>query len=276
MHKAIGKRLHCIFIDNGLLRKNEYHQVLQDYKKLHLNVRGIDCKQAFLDDLHGLTDPEQKRKAIGKRFIEEFDRVAKEENHTFLGQGTIYPDFIESISHHGPSMTIKSHHNVGGLPEKMHLKLVEPIKLLFKDEVRRVGKFLKIPDSILKRHPFPGPGLAIRILGEVSEEKVRLLQEADEIYINILRKYGLYTKIWQAGAILLPVKTVGVMGDERTYQYVLALRAVTSWDGMTADWYRFKPEILNEISNAIINKVSGINRVVYDISTKPPATIEWE
>jgi len=277
LHRAIGPKLSCIFVDNGLLRKNEFSQVLESYKELGLNVIGVDASDKFIDDLKGISDPEAKRKSIGKNFIEVFDQEAKKlENVKWLAQGTIYPDVIESVSVNGPSVTIKSHHNVGGLPDKMHLKVVEPLRLLFKDEVRRVGKALEIPSSFLKRHPFPGPGLGIRILGEISREKIRLVQEADDIYINALHRFGLYDKIWQAGAILLPVQSVGVMGDERTYEYVVALRAVTSTDGMTADWGHLPHEVLSQISNDIINRVRGINRVVYDISSKPPATIEWE
>ncbi len=277
LHNAIGKNLTCIFVDNGLLRKAEFEQVLNSYKNLGLNVIGVDASQKFYHDLKGISDPELKRKSIGKNFIEVFEHEAKRlEDVRWLGQGTIYPDVIESISVNGPSATIKSHHNVGGLPEKMHLKVVEPLRLLFKDEVRRVGKELGLPQAILGRHPFPGPGLGIRILGEVTEEKVRLLQEADNIYIEGLRQHNLYDKIWQAGAILLPVQSVGVMGDERTYEFVVALRAVTSTDGMTADWYPLPYEFLSKISNEIINRVKGINRVVYDVSSKPPATIEWE
>ncbi|MEN8203395.1 MAG: glutamine-hydrolyzing GMP synthase [Bacteroidota bacterium] len=277
LHRAIGPNLTCIFVDNGLLRKDEFTTVLESYKELGLNVIGVDASDKFIDDLQGVTDPEAKRKSIGKNFIEVFEQEARKlENVSWLGQGTIYPDVIESVSVNGPSATIKSHHNVGGLPEKMHLKVVEPLRLLFKDEVRRVGKALEIPSSFLKRHPFPGPGLGIRILGEISREKIRLVQEADAIYIKALQKHGLYDSIWQAGAILLPVQSVGVMGDERTYEYVVALRAVTSTDGMTADWGHLPHEVLSQVSNDIINKVRGINRVVYDISSKPPATIEWE
>ncbi len=277
LHKAIGKNLTCIFVDNGLLRKDEFAQVIESYKTLGLNVIGVDASQRFYNDLKGVSDPELKRKAIGNNFIEVFDIEAhKITDVKWLGQGTIYPDVIESISVNGPSQTIKSHHNVGGLPDKMKLKIVEPLRLLFKDEVRRVGNELGLPQNILGRHPFPGPGLGIRILGEVSPEKVRLLQEADHIYIQGLKEFGLYDKIWQAGTILLPVQSVGVMGDERTYEFVVALRAVTSTDGMTADWYPMPYEFLSKISNDIINKVKGINRVVYDISSKPPATIEWE
>ncbi|MCB8964039.1 MAG: glutamine-hydrolyzing GMP synthase [Bacteroidales bacterium] len=277
LHKAIGKNLTCIFVDNGLLRKNEFRDVLDSYQYLGLNVIGVDASQKFYDDLKGVTDPEAKRKVIGRDFIEVFDVEAKKLTDVkWLGQGTIYPDVIESVSVKGPSATIKSHHNVGGLPEKMNLKVIEPLKLLFKDEVRLVGKELGLPAAILGRHPFPGPGLGIRILGEVTAEKVRLLQEADSIYVQGLKESGLYDKIWQAGVILLPVQSVGVMGDERTYEFVVALRAVTSTDGMTADWYPFPYDFLARISNEIINRVKGINRVVYDISSKPPATIEWE
>lgn len=277
LHQAIGANLTCIFVDNGLLRKDEFQQVLNSYKTLGLNVIGIDAKQKFYNSLKGITDPELKRKSIGKNFIEVFDAEAhKIKNVKWLAQGTIYPDVIESISVNGPSVTIKSHHNVGGLPDFMNLKIVEPLRLLFKDEVRRVGHELGLPPNILHRHPFPGPGLGIRILGEVTPEKVSMLQEADNIYINGLRQFNLYDKIWQAGAILLPIQTVGVMGDERTYEFVVALRAVTSTDAMTADWYHLPYEFMAKISNDIINKVKGINRVVYDISSKPPATIEWE
>jgi GMP synthase (glutamine-hydrolysing) len=277
IHKAIGKNLYCIFIDNGLLRKNEFEQVLHSYKDLGLNVIGVDAKQKFYDALKGISDPEKKRKTIGKIFIDVFDEEAhKIKDVKWLAQGTIYPDVIESVSVKGPSATIKSHHNVGGLPEKMHLKIIEPLRMLFKDEVRRVGKLLNLPENILNRHPFPGPGLAIRIIGEITPEKIQILQEADAIYIDALKKSGWYDKIWQAGAILLNTRSVGVMGDERTYEYVVALRAVHSTDGMTADWVHLPYEILAEISNTIINKVKGVNRVVYDISSKPPATIEWE
>jgi GMP synthase (glutamine-hydrolysing) len=277
IHKAIGDRLMGIFVDNGVLRKNEFEQVLASYKQIGLNVKGIDAKQLFYTELKGKTDPEAKRKTIGKLFIDVFQEEAgKVEGVELLGQGTIYPDVIESVSVHGPSVTIKSHHNVGGLPEKMHLELVEPLRFLFKDEVRRVGKELGIPDDLLQRHPFPGPGLAIRILGEITEEKVRLLQEADHVYVQALKDHHLYSTVWQAGAILLPVKSVGVMGDERTYEYTVALRAVTSVDGMTADWAHLPYTFLADVSNGIINSVKGINRVVYDISSKPPATIEWE
>jgi|YNPMSStandDraft_1061717.scaffolds.fasta_scaffold00207_10 GMP synthase (glutamine-hydrolysing) len=274
---AIGKNLFCIFVNNGLLRKNEYEQVLNTYKHLDLNVIGIDASKEFLNNLNGIKDPEKKRKIIGKTFIDVFEREAKKLNDIkWLAQGTIYPDVIESVSVNGPSATIKSHHNVGGLPEKLNLKIIEPLKFLFKDEVRKVGKALNLPDIILNRHPFPGPGLSIRIIGEVTEEKVKMLQEADNIYINKLKEYNLYDKIWQAAAILLPIRTVGVMGDERTYEQVVAIRAVHSTDGMTADWVHLPYEFLADVSNTIINQVKGINRVVYDISSKPPATIEWE
>ncbi|MFH0759126.1 MAG: glutamine-hydrolyzing GMP synthase [Bacteroidota bacterium] len=277
LHRAIGDHLTCIFVDNGLLRKDEFPKVLDSYKYLGLNVIGVDAGDKFIRDLEGVTDPEDKRKSIGKNFIEVFEKEARKlKNITWLGQGTIYPDVIESVSVNGPSATIKSHHNVGGLPDKMHLKVVEPLRLLFKDEVRRVGYSMGIPAGFLKRHPFPGPGLGIRILGEITREKIRLVQEADDIYIKALQQFGLYDRIWQAGAILLPVQSVGVMGDERTYEYVVALRAVTSTDGMTADWGHLPYEVLSRVSNDIINKVRGINRVVYDISSKPPATIEWE
>ena len=275
--RAIGDRLHGIFVDNGVLRKDEFEQVLSTYQNIGLNVTGIDAKGLFYEALKDKTDPEQKRKAIGKTFIDVFQyEAAKVPEARFLGQGTIYPDVIESVSVHGPSVTIKSHHNVGGLPEKMHLSLVEPLRSLFKDEVRKVGLELGIPKVMIQRHPFPGPGLAIRILGEITEEKVALLQEADDIYIQALKSHNLYDTIWQAGAILLPVKSVGVMGDERTYEHTVALRAVTSVDGMTADWAHLPYEFLAHVSNEIINNVRGINRVVYDISSKPPATIEWE
>jgi GMP synthase (glutamine-hydrolysing) len=277
LHKAIGKNLHCIFVDNGLLRKNEYQEVLASYEHMGLNVKGVDAKELFYAELKGLTDPEQKRKAIGKVFIDVFDTESHLiENVKWLGQGTIYPDVIESVSVKGPSATIKSHHNVGGLPDFMKLKVVEPLNTLFKDEVRRVGRALTIDDKILNRHPFPGPGLGIRILGEVTKEKIDILQQADYIYINHLKNAGWYDKIWQAGAIFLPVQSVGVMGDERTYEHVVALRAVESVDGMTADWSPIPYDLLAKISNDIINQVKGVNRVVYDISSKPPATIEWE
>lgn len=275
--KAIGKNLFGIFVDNGVLRKDEFEEVIETYKVLDLNVKGVDAKQQFYDKLAGKSDPEEKRKAIGGTFIDIFDQEAQKlEGIEMLGQGTIYPDVIESVSVHGPSQTIKSHHNVGGLPETMKLELVEPLRSLFKDEVRKVGLELGIPPELLFRHPFPGPGLAIRILGDITPEKVALLQDADAIYINGLKAWGLYDKVWQAGTILLPVKSVGVMGDERTYEFTVALRAVTSVDGMTADWAHLPYEFLAHISNEIINNVRGINRVVYDISSKPPATIEWE
>lgn len=275
--RAIGDHLYGIFVDNGVLRKNEFETVLSTYEKLGLNVKGIDASQRFYAELAGKTDPESKRKTIGRIFIEIFQEEAKKiKGIGLLGQGTIYPDVIESVSVHGPSVTIKSHHNVGGLPEKMHLDLVEPLRFLFKDEVRKVGKELEIPEEMIGRHPFPGPGLAIRILGEVTEEKVWLLQEADHLYVKALKEHHLYATVWQAGTILLPVKSVGVMGDERTYEYTVALRAVTSVDGMTADWAHLPYDFLANVSNEIINNVKGINRVVYDISSKPPATIEWE
>jgi GMP synthase (glutamine-hydrolysing) len=277
IHRAIGKNLTCIFVDNGLLRKNEYHSVLESYQYLGLNVIGVDAANKFINDLKGIVEPEQKRKIIGRNFIEVFDDEAhKIQDVKWLGQGTIYPDVIESVSVNGPSATIKSHHNVGGLPDKMKLKVVEPLNLLFKDEVRRVGKALNIPADILGRHPFPGPGLGIRILGEVTAEKVKILQDVDELFISGLKSHGLYDQVWQAAAILLPIQSVGVMGDERTYENVVALRAVASTDGMTADWCHLPYEFLAKVSNDIINKVKGVNRVVYDISSKPPATIEWE
>jgi GMP synthase (glutamine-hydrolysing) len=277
LHRAIGSNLTCIFVDNGLLRKNEFADVLDSYKGMGLNVIGVDAREKFWNDLKGITDPEKKRKTIGRDFIEVFDVEAhKIQNVKWLAQGTIYPDVIESVSVNGPSATIKSHHNVGGLPEKMNLKVVEPLNLLFKDEVRRVGKALGIKDELLGRHPFPGPGLGIRILSDVTPEKVRMLQEADAIFTQALRDWDLYNKVWQAGVMLLPVQSVGVMGDERTYENVVALRAVASTDGMTADWVHLPYEFLAKVSNDIINKVRGINRVVYDISSKPPATIEWE
>ena len=277
LHRAIGKNLTCIFVDNGLLRKNEFSKVLESYQGLGLNVVGVDASDRFLDQLEGVSDPETKRKIIGRVFIEVFDAEAKKvKDVKWLAQGTIYPDVIESVSVNGPSSTIKSHHNVGGLPEKMNLKVVEPLHLLFKDEVRKVGKALNLPDFILKRHPFPGPGLAIRLLGKMTREKLEILKEADNIFIEGLIKHGLYDSVWQAGVILLPVQSVGVMGDERTYENTVVLRAVTSTDGMTADWSHLPYEFLGLISNEIINKVKGINRVVYDISSKPPSTIEWE
>ena len=277
LNKAIGNNLYCVFIDNGLLRKNEFDSVLKQYEGMGLNVKGVDAKDKFYSALKNIDDPEKKRKVIGKVFVDVFDEESKKINNVkWLGQGTIYPDVIESISVKGPSATIKSHHNVGGLPDYMKLKVIEPLKMLFKDEVRRVGKELKISDNILKRHPFPGPGLAIRILGDINEEKVKILQDADEIFISELISNNLYDKIWQAGVILLPIKSVGVMGDERTYENCVVLRAVTSTDGMTADWVNLPYEFLQDVSNKIINNVKGINRVVYDISSKPPATIEWE
>jgi len=277
IHHAIGENLHCIFVDNGLLRKNEFESVLESYQGMGLNVKGVDAKEQFYEALKGLTDPEDKRKAIGRVFIEVFDQEAhKIQDVKWLGQGTIYPDVIESVSVKGPSATIKSHHNVGGLPEKMNLKVVEPLNTLFKDEVRNVGRSLEIDQNILGRHPFPGPGLGIRILGDITPDKVAILQEVDYIFINGLKERGLYDDVWQAGAMLLPVQSVGVMGDERTYEKVVALRAVSSLDGMTADWVNLPYDFLQDVSNEIINKVKGVNRVVYDISSKPPATIEWE
>ncbi|NBW29658.1 MAG: glutamine-hydrolyzing GMP synthase [Flavobacteriales bacterium] len=278
LHKAIGENLHCIFVDNGLLRKDEFETVLESYKGMGLNIKGISAADKFYKELKGLTDPELKRKAIGKVFIDVFDEESKKVSGAkWLGQGTIYPDVIESISGTGgPSQTIKSHHNVGGLPDYMKLQVVEPLRLLFKDEVRRIGRSLKIDNKLLERHPFPGPGLGIRILGEVSLEKVRILQEVDAIFINGLKEDNLYDSVWQAGAIFLPIQSVGVMGDERTYENAIALRAVSSTDGMTADWCHLPYEFLAKISNKIINQVKGINRVTYDISSKPPATIEWE
>ncbi len=277
LHKAIGKNLFCFFIDNGLLRKNEFQEVLDSYQGMGLNIKGIDAKVEFWNALKGLTDPELKRKAIGRVFIEVFEKEAKKlPQIKWLAQGTIYPDVIESVSVHGPSVTIKSHHNVGGLPEKLALKIVEPLRALFKDEVRRVGASMEMSPHLLGRHPFPGPGLGIRILGDVTPEKVQLLQDADAIFIENLKKFGYYDKVWQAGAMLLPVRTVGVMGDERTYERTLALRSVNSEDGMTAVWSDLPYKLLATVSNEIINNVKGINRVVYDISTKPPSTIEWE
>ncbi len=277
LNKAVGPNLTCIFVDNGLLRKNEYEKVINSYQHMGLNVIGINAGKDFLSQLRGVSEPEKKRKIIGKVFIDIFEREARKIKEVkWLAQGTIYPDVIESVSVNGPSATIKSHHNVGGLPGKMNLKVVEPLKLLFKDEVRKVGKALNIDSIILSRHPFPGPGLAIRILGDITEQKVALLQEVDDIYVEGLKEYDLYDKIWQAAAVLLPVQSVGVMGDERTYENVVALRAVTSTDGMTADWAQLPYDFLAGISNRIINNVKGINRVVYDISSKPPATIEWE
>ncbi|WP_242093036.1 glutamine-hydrolyzing GMP synthase [Aestuariivivens sediminicola] len=278
LNKAIGKNLYCIFVNNGLLRKNEFENVLNQYEGMGLNVKGVDATNRFLEALKGIMDPEEKRKAIGNAFIEVFDDEAhKIEDVDWLAQGTIYPDVIESVSATGgPSATIKSHHNVGGLPDVMKLNIVEPLKALFKDEVRRVGATLGIDPELLGRHPFPGPGLGIRILGDITAEKVRILQEVDAIFINGLKHWGLYDKVWQAGAMLLPVESVGVMGDERTYEKCVALRAVESTDGMTADWVNLPYEFLQRTSNDIINKVKGVNRVVYDISSKPPATIEWE
>ncbi|HPT32540.1 MAG TPA: glutamine-hydrolyzing GMP synthase [Prolixibacteraceae bacterium] len=277
LHRAIGKQLTCIFVDHGLLRKDEFRQVLSSYEDMGLNVIGVDAREKFWHDLKGINDPEQKRKIIGRDFIEVFDAEAhKIKDVKWLAQGTIYPDVIESVSVNGPSATIKSHHNVGGLPERMNLKIVEPLRSLFKDEVRRVGKALGLKEELIGRHPFPGPGLAIRILGDVTPEKVALLQEADALFIQGLKDWGLYDHIWQAGVILLPVQSVGVMGDERTYENCVVLRAVTSTDAMTADWAHLPYDFLAKISNEIINKVKGINRVVYDVSSKPPATIEWE
>jgi len=277
LHKAIGKNLYCIFVNNGLLRKNEFQSVLEQYKGMGLNVKGVDAADRFLSQLDGIEEPEHKRKTIGRVFIEVFDDEANQIKEVkWLAQGTIYPDVIESVSVKGPSATIKSHHNVGGLPDYMKLQIVEPLRMLFKDEVRRVGASLGIDAELLGRHPFPGPGLSIRILGAITNEKVRILQEVDAIFIEGLKTHGLYDKVWQAGAILLPINSVGVMGDERTYEKVVALRAVESTDGMTADWVHLPYEFLMKISNEIINKVKGVNRVVYDISSKPPATIEWE
>jgi len=277
LNKAIGSQLHCIFVNNGLLRKGEFESVLAQYQGMGLNIKGVDASGEFLSALAGITDPEQKRKTIGRVFIEVFDKEAHQiTDVTYLAQGTIYPDVIESVSVKGPSATIKSHHNVGGLPDYMKLKIVEPLRMLFKDEVRRVGASLGIPAELLGRHPFPGPGLAIRILGDITPEKVATLQEVDALFINGLKEHQLYDKVWQAGAILLPINSVGVMGDERTYEKCVALRAVESTDGMTADWVHLPYDFLQKISNEIINKVKGVNRVVYDISSKPPATIEWE
>lgn len=277
LNKAIGENLTCIFVDHGLLRKNEFNSVLHSYEDMGLNVIGVNASEKFFNDLKGITEPEQKRKIIGRNFIEVFDQEAhKIQDVQWLAQGTIYPDVIESVSVNGPSATIKSHHNVGGLPEKMNLKVVEPLRLLFKDEVRRVGKALGLKEELLGRHPFPGPGLGIRILGEVTEEKVKILQDADDIFIKGLKDWGLYDMVWQAGVMLLPVQSVGVMGDERTYENTIALRAVTSTDGMTADWVHLPYDFMAKMSNEIINRVKGVNRVVYDISSKPPATIEWE
>jgi GMP synthase (glutamine-hydrolysing) len=277
LNEAVGDQLISLFIDNGLLRKNEFHDVLEAYERMGLNVVGIDARDEFLNELEGVEDPEKKRKIIGRVFIEVFQREAEKiDGVKWLGQGTIYPDVIESVSVKGPSATIKSHHNVGGLPDTLHLKLAEPLRNLFKDEVRKAGAELNVPQEILGRHPFPGPGLSIRLLGPISRERLVMLQEADHIYINGLKKHGLYDKVWQAGAILLPVRSVGVMGDERTYEWTIALRSVNSTDGMTAEWSRLPHDFLAEVSTEIINKVKGVNRVVYDISTKPPATIEWE
>ncbi len=277
INEAIGDRLHCIFVDNGLLRKNEFETVLDSYQHMGLNVKGVDASRDFYEALKGITEPEEKRKAIGRVFIEVFDQEAhKISNVAWLAQGTIYPDVIESVSVKGPSATIKSHHNVGGLPAKMKLKVVEPLNTLFKDEVRKVGRTLNIDPNILNRHPFPGPGLGIRILGDITPEKVRIIQDVDDIFISALKRHGLYDEVWQAGAILLPIQSVGVMGDERTYENVVALRAVSSVDGMTADWSQLPYDFLANVSNDIINKVKEVNRVVFDISSKPPATIEWE
>ncbi len=277
LHRAIGQNLFCIFVDNGLLRKNEFENVLSSYRGLGLNIRGVDAADRFLDELQGVSDPEEKRKIIGRVFIEVFNEEAgRIKDARWLAQGTIYPDVIESVSVNGPSATIKSHHNVGGLPEKMHLQVVEPLRLLFKDEVRRVGEALGLPSAILQRHPFPGPGLSIRLLGEITREKLGILKDADEIFTEGLKRSGLYDSVWQAGVILLPVRSVGVMGDERTYENVAVLRAVVSTDGMTADWSRLPYDFLASVSNEIINRVRGINRIVYDISSKPPSTIEWE
>jgi GMP synthase (glutamine-hydrolysing) len=277
LHQAIGSNLHCIFVNNGLLRKNEFQKVMDSYRHMHLNVIGVDASGLFLDALDGVSEPEKKRKIIGKIFIDVFESEAKKiKDIHWLAQGTIYPDVIESVSVNGPSATIKSHHNVGGLPEHLNLKIVEPLNSLFKDEVRKVGRTLGIDNELISRHPFPGPGLAVRILGEITHERVTLLQEVDDIFISGLRNNGLYDTVWQAFAVLLPVRSVGVMGDERTYENVVSLRAVTSTDGMTADWAQLPYDVLARISNEIINKVRGVNRVVYDISSKPPATIEWE
>jgi GMP synthase (glutamine-hydrolysing) len=277
LHRAVGENLWCLFIDNGLLRKNEFETVMDSYRDLGLNVAGIRAGERFLDQLEGISDPEKKRKIIGRLFIEVFEEEAKKvSNVKWLAQGTIYPDVIESVSVNGPSATIKSHHNVGGLPDKMHLKVIEPLRLLFKDEVRRVGQALGLPVSILGRHPFPGPGLAVRLLGIMNREKLEILKEADSIFIEELKRDGLYDSVWQAGVILLPVQSVGVMGDERTYENAAVLRAVVSTDGMTADWSHLPYDFLGKVSNEIINRVKGINRVVYDISSKPPSTIEWE
>jgi GMP synthase (glutamine-hydrolysing) len=277
INKAVGKQLHCILVDNGVLRKNEAQEVVSAFKGFDLNLKLVDASERFLDELRGVVDPEEKRKIIGRTFIEVFEQEAEKiEGVEFLAQGTLYPDVIESTSFKGPSATIKSHHNVGGLPEEMNLKLIEPLRELFKDEVRELGRKLNLPQGLIGRHPFPGPGLAVRILGEVTKRQLAVLRDADDIYISELRRTDMYDSIWQAFCVLLPVQTVGVMGDERTYENVIALRAVTSLDGMTADWAKIPPEILGKISNRIINEVKGVNRVVYDISSKPPATIEWE
>ncbi len=278
LNKAIGDNLYCIFVNNGLLRKNEFENVLDQYQHMGLNVKGVDASDRFLKELKGISEPEEKRKVIGRVFIEVFDDEAHLiKDVKWLAQGTIYPDVIESVSvTGGPSATIKSHHNVGGLPDFMKLKVVEPLQMLFKDEVRRVGASMGIKGELLGRHPFPGPGLGIRILGDITHEKVRILQDVDYIFIEELKKWGLYNKVWQAGVMLLPINSVGVMGDERTYEQVVALRAVESTDGMTADWVHLPYDFLQKVSNKIINEVRGINRVVYDISSKPPATIEWE
>ncbi len=277
LHRAIGNQLHCFFVDNGLLRKNEFDDVLEMYRTLGLNVIGVDAKEAFLSELEGVSDPENKRKIIGRVFIEVFQEKASElKNVQFLAQGTIYPDVIESVSVNGPSVTIKSHHNVGGLPKTLNLEVVEPLRFLFKDEVRKVGLDMGLGKEFINRHPFPGPGLAIRIISDITRDKISILQNVDHIFVSSLHEFGLYDSVWQAFAVLLPVSTVGVMGDERTYENVVALRSVTSRDGMTADWGRLPYDFLSEVSNRIINNVKGINRVVYDISSKPPATIEWE
>ena len=277
VNKAVGKQLHCILVDNGVLRKNEAQEVISAFSNFDLNLKLVDASQRFLSQLEGIIDPEEKRKIIGRMFIQVFEEEARKiKDVEFLAQGTLYPDVIESTSFKGPSATIKSHHNVGGLPEQMNLKLIEPLRELFKDEVRELGRKLNLPESIIGRHPFPGPGLAVRILGEVTKERLAVLREADDIYISELKNADLYDKIWQAFCVLLPVQSVGVMGDERTYENVISLRAVTSVDGMTADWAHLPPEILGKISNRIINQVKGVHRVVYDVSSKPPATIEWE
>jgi GMP synthase (glutamine-hydrolysing) len=277
LHHAIGSNLHCIFVNNGLLRKNEFQKVLDSYQNMHLNIKGVDASELFLDALERVSNPEKKRKIIGKIFIDVFEAEARKiKDIHWLAQGTIYPDVIESVSVKGPSATIKSHHNVGGLPKHLNLKIVEPLNSLFKDEVRKVGRTLGIDNDLINRHPFPGPGLAVRILGQITRERVKILQEVDDIFIKGLINNGLYDSVWQAFSVLLPVRSVGVMGDERTYENVVCLRAVTSTDGMTADWAQLPYDVLARISNDIINKVRGVNRVVYDISSKPPATIEWE